>query len=495
MSSSAKFGVADVGDNRKGHLYNEAADRFDITALTENISSAPYVFENPVGSTGKSFYHGKFWDNSSLDLGQFLWEAWICYLGTDGGSGHYWVSDGYGGAHAILCGPVNGNVWNGSGTVDFNASYAVQSGEWLHSMVYWNGSNIYIFVNGIICGITAFTGPRRCNAGFGELYIGGSDHSNFHGRISQVRAWESANSATAVNIPYSSPHELPFTPQRGLSPYRIQRFGNLVDEYASQFCVDYAVPGQSVIDQSPGFNGRLHHGIMLGDLLSETRPGGLWVQDPTCPQRLDSNVLPVRTNPVAPSTPPGAKIFDSFSRAQSLRAFTTTTTLGSTESGSLGSKAWVHRTSSSFGIFDGKAVLQGPGYDYAYVLNDSADMDVRIDRTSVEGLHNTGLVVRWVSASEFILVRTSGTMGAANIHVEQAINEAGNGSGIGLYSAPASWTTLRLVASGTTISTYCDGTLLGTATGITWGQTGLGAGIYSHWPPTTARRWDNFTVF
>ena len=54
----------------------------------------------------------------SVDLGSFFyWEAWVAPR-TNG----YLISDGYGGAHALLWGPIllssssmifQGNIWNG----------------------------------------------------------------------------------------------------------------------------------------------------------------------------------------------------------------------------------------------------------------------------------------------------------------------------------------------------------------------------------------------
>ncbi len=43
-------------------------------------------------------------------------------------------------------------------------------------------------MNGFLTGITPFAGPRR--AQFGQLYIGGSDHNNFFGKIACARAYE-----------------------------------------------------------------------------------------------------------------------------------------------------------------------------------------------------------------------------------------------------------------------------------------------------------------
>jgi len=485
-----------VGQQANGREWDGTRWRAPSSAAA--VDGVPWVFYNPLGSFGRSVYHGKYWDEASTDLGRFLWECWCCPLGGGGGSGQYWISEGYGGGHSVLMSPSNGNIWNGSAATSFTSDYIPQDGEWLHSMVSWDGTNVRTYVNGIVTSVTAFAGPRRTNAGQGSLYIGGSDHSNFHGKISAVRAFESANQATALVNAYFkngsvNNYDWPFTPHRQLGPYDVVPFGAVSDEAAAQFCADYTVPGTTVRDLSNGYGGRVHHGVLIGDNgYMNTKPSGYFVKDPTCPQRHDTDVLLVRTLPTAPSTPGGAKIFDSFSRAPSLLAFTVDPILGSTESGSLGAKTWQYAVADSWGILDGRAVFQGSYWGAAWVASNSADMDVRVDRRAVTGLSNTGLCARVQDASNYLSVYAEGSLTAPTVRLQKG--GAGTFTTIATAaSVPTSWTTLRLVCSGNTLTVYCDATQVITATDATY-NTATGAGLFSHYPPSTARRWDNFTV-
>ncbi|MCA1615428.1 MAG: carboxypeptidase regulatory-like domain-containing protein, partial [Acidobacteria bacterium] len=144
--------------------------------------------------------------NSPDDFGHFFWEFWAM-PGADAGA-TYLLSDGYGGAHALLFGFGNfgttepgryqfiGNVWDGAGFVSFSSDEGPAAGEWGHFAVGWDGKEIVTYLNGVPVGRTPFAGPRReggFNNGGGRLLIGGSDHNNLIGRIAQVRGFEGAN--------------------------------------------------------------------------------------------------------------------------------------------------------------------------------------------------------------------------------------------------------------------------------------------------------------
>ena len=177
------------------------------------------------------------------------------------------LSDGYGGAHALLFGvgsfnssEVNryelpGNIFDGV-TFDqlLSAVTLVRAvGEWAHFAVGWDGQNIITYYNGVPVGKTPFSGPRRTpgpGGGGGRLLIGGSDHSNFDGRIAQVRGYEDTN-----------PREgLPGGVEASFAPQTVFGLGGNLLSY-------YFRSAPSVADLSPGY-----HGLVMRELRAEPRP-------------------------------------------------------------------------------------------------------------------------------------------------------------------------------------------------------------------------------
>lgn len=455
------------------------------------VDHVPRVFVQP-GDAGRTIYHGKFWDQSDTDLGQFVWEAWCCPLGSSGGSNRYWIVEGAGANHCIACSPVNALVYNGTTDVAVAGDYVPEVGEWIHSMLSWDGTNLRLYVNGVVVGITAFTGDRRTLANRGELFIGGAGSDNFQGRIAAVRGWESASKANAVDQPYfASAFDEPFTPARTMAPFGPVLSGTVNVEKQSVFCVDLTHERQVIDDLSNGWGSRRHPGLLTGDALAFTgRPSGLFVPDATCPLRADAAVVPTRTVANAPATPVGAKVFDSFQRANSLLVWGSPQ-LGTTEAGSLGALAWQYSSGDLWGILDGWAVFQGAGAGMAWVLSNSPNMEVRVDRRQLEGLSNTGLVFRLVDSSNYLYVYTSGALTAATVTARKVVG--GSDSALGSpTAAPSAWQTLRVTASGNTITVFCDSTQLFQVSDAA-NNTGQGAGLFSQ-SASTARRWDNFTV-
>lgn len=485
-----------VGQQANGREWDGTSWR--VPASSSSADGVPWVFYNPLDAYGSSWYHGDFWpDPATNNQGRFFWEAWVCPMGGSGGSGQYWISEGYGGGHTVLCSPANGNIWNGqtSSATSWTADYTPEDGEWVHSACSWDGTNVRHYTNGVVVAEVAFAGPRNgASDAQGGLYLAGSDHSNLHGKLAAVRGWETGSTSVSP-IPYNdlaNGLQWPFAPDRSFVPFVSKNIARPM----AQFCADFTKPGQIVTDHGIGFpEGTLHHGGKIGGsyfILDRAATSGYFVRDPTCPLRADQAVIPTRTLPTAPSTPVGAKVFDSFSRANSLLCWTATPTLGTTEAGSLGAKTWQYAVANSWGVLAGRAVFQGTYWGAAWVASDSADMDVRVDRRAVSGLSNTGLCARVQDASNYLSVYAEGSLTAPTVRLQKG----GAGTFTTIASAasvPTSWTTLRLVCSGSNLSVYCDATQVISATDSTY-SSATGAGIFSHYPPSTARRWDNFTV-
>ena len=182
------------------------------------------------------------------------------------------------------------------------------------------------------------------------MLIGGSDHSNFDGRIAQVRGYEDTNPREGL----PGGVEASFTPQTvfGLE-------GNLLSYY-------FRSGGVNVADLSRGYNGVSHSGWARGTLAGILFdcggcPPPQFVVDPSAPN-FAANTPPSPVSVPSPSAvPSGALVFDSFSRANSTYLFGSRGGLGSTEGGSAGPQVWQTNQSPTspqpFGILNSIAVL------------------------------------------------------------------------------------------------------------------------------------------
>lgn len=232
-------------------------------------ASAQHVLEFD-GSKAQHVDHGAFFVDATqarntpvMFDNEFLWEAWIkvapvTQLG-------YVVSAGYGGAHAILMGVnsngktanVTGNFYvTNDGTCSNLSSVSFTGGsfnvnEWTHIAVGSRANKVvYIYVNGTPVYAQQWIGQRigyGCNEEWNSgLYIGGSDHLNFYGRIGAVRAWEGYE-------PYNAG---PFIPEVS---FRADRAGSNGFVRAA-FLADYTQVGNNIADLSNGYKGVKHSG-------------------------------------------------------------------------------------------------------------------------------------------------------------------------------------------------------------------------------------------
>ncbi len=473
---------------------------------------SPYVLE--FDGSPQTVDYGYFW-NEGDNLGHFFWEFWAM-PGYNAGA-TYLLSDGYGGAHALLFGfayfgfeesrySLYGNIYDGTNIITYSSDEGPAPNEWGHFAVGWDGAYIVTYLNGVPVGRTAFAGPRRTPGfpgGGGRLLIGGSDHNNLDGRIAQVRGYEGSNPREDPAALGSHSTLASFIPQTIFASG-----GNLLSNFFR--------PSLHVADLSPGHNGSQHVGRLRGTLY----PYGVLGECPDCPlpQFVVDPTAPGFSNETAstqPSVsveapspvPSGAHIFDSFSRRNSTYTLGGSGGLGSTEGGTAGVQAWQMSQPSltlmPFGILNGRAVLLANGTCSAWVPTGSTtgNLDVRVDRragTWGSGIH-TGLSFRVIDGSNFFFAYTSDAND--NPSGPKVLN-------VGYYSAgnrtdltrnvqmPTNWTTLRVVTRNTgIIDVYADGSLMYSTSNVLM-ATAIGAGIYNHQTGSgLANRWDNFTVF
>lgn len=519
-----KISQLDVSTSPDGtSLMPLAFDGTDLAVAINDLRTLPLVLE--ASSVQPSTVdHGLFWDGPDVEVeGEFFWEWWAAPVAD----AQYVISEGNGGAHALLAGFLGGNgtsayikpggnVFNGSLNTSWGSFEGVAADEWCHVGIGWDGSDwLIVYLNGIPSGMVAFAGPRVSQQGW--LYICGSDHSNFRGRLHSVRGWEGFNPIKNLGK-FSA-----FAPSRVFRPTIV--VSSAVTD--CQFLAFYNSGRQDVPDLSAGYRTRRHHGIVQctatglnnGDYreVPAAFPMPLFRVDDRVPANRLYSVAPIPASIplVPPSTPGGAIVFDSFSRDDQNFAFPTFSgfsvalTLGSTEAGSAGPKVWeypasgpVQTPANTWGIHKGRAVFLGSSAGAAVVDTGTANQDVRVDRvrndTSMP-FGETGLILRYVDQDNFLLVYFSPygtTPDTCTLYMYPVVAGVLGSRLVEVTLGTTDWTTLRAnINSSNTLTIFTDATLRATVTGVTQGATGTKAGIVAYFLSTKGlSRWDNFTV-
>lgn len=204
--------------------------------------------------------HGYFWPHDGSQLGTFLVQAWV--MPRDAGS-RYWLSAGDGGDHEILAGFISAGpgtpnqiaaaFQNPQASCWVHGNSLIQPGTWVHVAIGWDGQYLRAFLNGALDGKAACAGPRLAIAvsgGGGILFVGGSDHSNFDGRIAEIELWEGTYPLAVADGPF----------------YYQRRFTasawNGTTAIPSSFLAYYTTPADMIADFSPtGYGGVKHPGI------------------------------------------------------------------------------------------------------------------------------------------------------------------------------------------------------------------------------------------
>jgi hypothetical protein len=461
-----------------------------------HVGDGPFVLE--VDGAPKAVDYGDFW-MEGIDLGHFFWEFWA--MPGPNASERYLLSDGYGGAHALLLGfssvglnhyIFTGNIWDGTRVTSFISDEGPAVNEWGHYAVAWDGTKIMTYFDGVPVGKTAFVGPRReygPAGGGGRLLIAGSDHQNFIGRISQVRGYENSNPHEDVNGNGAS--MAAFAPQT-------------VFESGGTLLSSFTRPTLLVADRS-GNNYVGHVRSTACGILNDCSdyPLPQFVIDPTAPSARPFQPATLVDHPLP--VPAGALVFDSFSRPNATYAFDDVGGLGLTEGGTTGRQAWQYTQVENgllpFGILNGRAVVLSNIASAGWVStgNGPADLDIRVNRHPGElggsGIA-TGLLFRFRDNSNFFYAYTTGDSASTQALTVGYVNGAATGLLITSAAMPAFWTTLRVVtlASGG-IEIYADSTLVHSAT-LSLLATEKNAGLWSFGKGKgLPNRWDNFTVY
>jgi hypothetical protein len=474
----------------------------DFKATFQPATDPLYVLE--FDGTPKTVDCDFFWPDDR-PLGHFFWEVWG-QPGQDTGS-RYMISDGYGGAHAILFGfgiygrmdpgryEIFGDFWNGSEIVYFGGDDGPAVGEWGHFSVGWDGRRIITYFNGVPVGRISYSGQRWCagyRSGAGKLLLGGSDHNNLSGRLAQVRGYEDENPREATSVTAAFAPESLFTPG-----------GNYLGNFFR--------PSETIADLSRYFQGQMHRGRLRGTLSGVINecpecPKPQFVIDPTAPKFTDAAPVNQSAPVQSPAPPPtDALIFDSFSRANSTYAMGKGG-LGETEGGRQGHQRWRALQTSGrerFGILNGRAVVLANEAALAWVPTGSGtgNVDIQVQRRVGEwgSGYDTGLAFRVVDEENFFFAYTSGGEDDPADVRKLTIGYYLGGVRTELVkdlSVPGYWTQLEVIS-------HNDGLIkVMTDQGFVYSinssilANATGAGLFNNSPGLgLLNRWDNFTVY
>lgn len=498
----------------------------------------PYVYDQSgvVDGTWRSLFCGPFWP-SGEDLGPFWWEAYVCPSATENA---YWISGESGGRHPILFGCPGHATFEGEDFACLGGNMAddageliplpaqddgLRVGEWGHTAIGWNGSVLTTYLNGVPVGKLAYTGKRRTVGTDKNLWIGGSDHSNWKGKIAAVRGVEGF-----FAHPEGSDPEYAFTPTWPPSPY-VEN--GAWEGRGVQFLLNLIAPGSygpaviedlSPVGFSDGAETKRHPARTAGaDARNVLNVGagvfhrGKFTADPSFPfRRLGVVPVPPPQAPAPAAVPAGALVFDSFSRrTRTLCWYDDATVLGSTEGGSAGALAWSAGEIAAggtnprlFGILHGQAVSLSNLPAVLWVTPAAQPRDIRVSRrfTDNSSPRPFGVAFRVTDRSNFFAVYPTGTSRTAlKLQVVRYVD--GAATALAEWNCPASgWSTLRVTDDGATVRAYCDGTEatqgasgsypLASSTNATTRGVGLiPALVLAGGKPSAMDRGDDFTVY
>jgi hypothetical protein len=433
---------------------------------------------------GHHVNHGIFW-KPGVNHGVFFWEAWVKpYAGAQ-----YVISDGYGGEHALLFGfsggttrlALAGNLFDltTNSPTSFGTDETVPVNQWCHIAIGWDGQKIVLFLDGIPSSVVPYTGNRMTHSGGGAgiLFIGGSDHSNFNGKIARVRGFEGV-------LPMDSLLNS-FTPEKYFRSTYLKSDGEIV---TASFLADYSVPAKTYPDLSLGYRGANHIGI-----LSRGEDFGFFGYKPDYSTNLPNWTSESITNPTyqasSPvSIPSGAIVYDSFNRANST-PLSGTIGLGiadkSFDNQKL-SRRWRGTFLNQWAVFSERAVNLGQYPNPVWLETGTANMDVRATRL-LGGFSNgdISIIYRYQDDNNY----GEAFVGDNVVYLVEYVNGVSSFTRAGVQ--PQYWQYLRVMTNGSQVKVYCGVDEVISAVSPNLG-TATKAGLKGFLP---GKRIDDFTVY
>lgn len=417
---------------------------------------------------------GNFWAQNVYPINTLfkkcLYEFWVAPYD----SAEYIISTGYGGSHLVLFGftggttgkmLLTGNMWyNGSNIVGLQSQDTIRTGTVHNIAVAYDGTWITTFIDGVPSKRTAYTGYRSIISSPADvdLFIGGSDHSKFAGLFFKGRGFETFDSDIPIG---TTSCYFPKTGwQTGNNPY---------------FQVDATTPNRTLVNQSdiPFFGGNVSLVSQAGANYNEFAAGGASPSDTATLPHFVPAILyqSAYSGTASGSYGAGLKAGDEFHRQDQVPAWTNNPALGNTEAGSLGTLTWAMNTTNTSGgsLFAG--ILSNTAYfnstNWAYIVSDSPDDSIIVTKATANSEKAINVFARRIDANNYLWVNTDPSSGYT--YLWQRI--AGSDTYLGDFVTGASFSTIRLVVTGTTARVYENTTLKITAT-VT-GTTGNGVGV------------------
>lgn len=425
--------------------------------------------------TAQHVNHGLLWQPGTAYTTLYA-EAMIKPTGAG-----YFISAGYGGAHDLLFGvngdsasgwAITGNVYNSDivTSTNFTTLERLRDNVWSHVAIAIDGTNLICLINGVPSSFQAFTSSRKTDNGYeGVLFVGGSGHSNFAGRIAGVRIWESSIPVTTANffrdVPYRPPidrwdYATAVNPETGLM-------------VPASFVADYR--RGSLDDLSLGLSGVKHNGF-LAEAVSDQSEGGAFYnngaynRDPSLvPQWVNDIFAYPTTAPTGKTQIVGCRIYDDFARPDVHLGTSAVLGLGTT---TVGNKTW---SGTTHGITNSLAFARQTNGTPTFITDNQVDCTIIIRRPySTTGLGSaTNLYFRGSDANdcEVLNIADSGTT-----YVLEYVGGVYQGAAGASMDFGTSWLEAKIILAGNQCTIYKDGVLLATRT-MGFNLTGTGMGF------------------
>jgi len=173
------------------------------------------------------------------------------------------------------------SVWIGTTRYNASGSTVLSAGTWYHIVGTFDGSNVKVYVDGVLEGTTAASGSLDQTADIVSIAKGVNNNTyNFNGKIDEVAIWDSALTAAQVTQVYNNgyPRDLTF-----ISPISWWRLGEDAYFVSPDFTIPNKITGApnavtanmddvDLVANAPGsFGGGLGYSLDVEDRIGDAK--------------------------------------------------------------------------------------------------------------------------------------------------------------------------------------------------------------------------------